>query len=215
MKKIYLPVIALLLLATLALQAREADDPKSWSSGEIAHFKQVRMNTASYSPGENEIVCRQLEVDNEEVKQNIVAPRPGDPSPALNAEDINGKTVTLADFRGKYILIDVWATWCTPCRTEIPALKAMEEKFTGRDIVFVSISVDKNKEAWSNMVKANNMTGHQLWIGQNHKFSIAYAIRGIPRFILIDREGNIIDPYMKIRPSNPALLPLLEGLDGI
>ncbi len=77
----------------------------------------------------------------------------GDQAPTFKYLDINGKEVSLSDLKGKYVYIDVWATWCGPCRYELPHLKELEKKMHGKKIVFVSISCDKDKAAWEKMVK--------------------------------------------------------------
>lgn len=139
---------------------------------------------------------------------------PGKPSPEISAVDIDGKQWTLADFRGKYIYIDMWATWCAPCRREMPYLKALEEKFKDAQIVFLGLSTDSDKTKWEAMVKTGELTGVQLYLGPQSAFQKAYQIDGIPRFILLDKEGKIIDNNMS-RPSQDATAAALEALDGI
>jgi thiol-disulfide isomerase/thioredoxin len=139
----------------------------------------------------------------------------GTPAPAFTGKDIDGNDVSLSDFRGKYVLIDIWATWCGFCIPEIPHLKALEERLHGRPIALVSISTDKDKAAWEKMVRDQHLPGIQLHAGDDRAFSRAFDINGIPRFILLDREGNYLDPNMATRPSNPALYPLLEALEGL
>lgn len=126
----------------------------------------------------------------------------GAPSPTFSCPDINGKTVSLADLKGKFVYIDVWATWCGPCRGELPHLKTLEEKYADKDIYFVSLSCDKNKKAWEDMVKKDEMKGIQLHLGVESPFMDDYLINGIPRFILLDRNGDIISANMT-RPSDP------------
>src|SRR5690606_22180824 len=77
---------------------------------------------------------------------------PGSPSPEFIYPDINGKDVALSDLKGKLVYIDVWATWCVPCLQEIPSLKKLESDYHGKDIYFVSMSVDQKKdfEKWQN-----------------------------------------------------------------
>ena len=140
--------------------------------------------------------------------------RPGKPSPEISAVDVDGKQWTLADFRGKYIYIDMWATWCAPCRREMPYLKALEEKFKDAQIVFLGLSTDSDKTKWEAMVKTGELTGVQLFLGPQSAFQKAYQIDGIPRFILLDKEGKIIDNNMS-RPSQDATAAALEALDGI
>lgn len=138
----------------------------------------------------------------------------GVPSPTFSCPDIDGKTVSLADLKGKFVYIDVWATWCGPCRGELPHLKTLEEKYAGKDIYFVSLSCDKNKKAWESMVKKEEMKGIQLHLGVESPFMDAYIINGIPRFILLDRDGNIISANMT-RPSDPKTTEKFNELLGL
>lgn len=110
-----------------------------------------------------------------------------------NLENYNGGTTSLYDFKGKFVYIDVWATWCKPCLGQIPALKDLEKEYEGKDIVFVSISSDRpdKHEEWKNMIKTKGMGGEQLFAGENVSFFQEYQISSIPRFIFIDKEGNI------------------------
>lgn len=141
--------------------------------------------------------------------------RAGNPSAAtFSYPDINGKTVSMADLKGKYIYIDVWATWCGPCRGELPSLKELEEKYAGKDIHFVSMSCDKNKKAWEDMVKKDDLKGIQLHMGTDKTFMDAYLINGIPRFILLDRDGKIISANMT-RPSDPKTAEKFNELLGL
>ena len=140
--------------------------------------------------------------------------KPGRKSPDFKAVDPEGKEWTLADFKGRYVYIDLWATWCNPCKKELPHLKALEERFKDAQIAFVSLSTDGDKEKWEEMVRTTDMTDIQLYIGPRSSFQKAYNIDGIPRFILLDKEGVIISNDMS-RPSSPETVPYLEGLEGI
>ena len=139
----------------------------------------------------------------------------GKPSPDFKGVDVNGKEYTLADFRGKYVYIDVWATWCGPCRQEIPYLKKLDEDYKDAQIVFLSLSVDQDKAKWEKMVKEQSMSGVQLHIGQNSSFQQAYKIEGIPHFILLDREGRIIDKKMTRPSMDEVTRERIENLEGI
>lgn len=131
--------------------------------------------------------------------------RAGRPSPEFAFPDINGKTVSLADLRGKYVYIDCWATWCVPCRGEIPHLKKLEETFQGMNIAFVSISCDRDRAKWETMVKEQGLYGIQLWGGEDNEFFRKYRAQTIPRFIFIGPDGRIINPDMT-RPSDPKTM---------
>jgi len=140
---------------------------------------------------------------------------PGTPGVNFTFKDINGKDVSFSDFKGKYIYIDFWATWCSPCKREIPYLKKLEEKFHGKDIVFMSVSLDKPKvhKSWKKFVKDEGLTGVQLFSTNAFDTPVAkdYKINSIPRFMLFDREGKVIDTDAK-RPSNKELETQLKNL---
>lgn len=139
---------------------------------------------------------------------------PGTPAPDFKYRDINGKTVSLKDLKGKYVYIDVWATWCGPCKGEIPHLQRLEEKMHGRKIVFVSISCDANRLAWERMVNEKKLGGIQLQIEGDNAFLSAFGVEGIPRFILLDKKGRVVNAWMS-RPSEPETEKVLLGLKGI
>ncbi len=155
---------------------------------------------------------------------------PGKPAPVFNLPDINGKMVSLKDFAGKYVFIDYWATWCGPCKAEVPFYKQLIDDYKSKNIVFISISVDKDKAAWEKMVKEgipvmDGATGKPVvpakmiamsWL-QLHdavKYNKIWLVKFIPTFVLIDTKGNIINSRAE-RPSNPELRKVLDGLAGI
>lgn len=138
----------------------------------------------------------------------------GHPTPWFNGVGIDGKAFTPKDFRGKYIYIDVWATWCGPCKKELPFLKSLEEKFKGRNISFVSLSIDSDKAKWEERVRKGDLGGTQLYIGKGTQFQRDYKVETIPRFILLDPEGRIVNPDMT-RPSSADTGKMLDGLPNL
>ena len=136
-------------------------------------------------------------------------------APGFTYKDINGKAMSLSDLKGKYVLIDIWATWCGPCLQEIPHLQALEEKMHHNNIAFVSLSCDEDKAKWEAMVKERQLKGIQLHTDGDREFMNTFRVNGIPRFILLDKEGKVLDANLMTRPSNPKIHALLEGLEGI
>lgn len=136
-------------------------------------------------------------------------------SPSFDFINYKGGISKLEDFKGKYVYIDVWATWCGPCLREIPHLKKIEELYYGKDIVFVSISTDelKDLEKWKKMIASKSMSGIQLLEDNSlgTPFSKHYNVTTIPRFILIDPKGVIVASDAP-RPSDPLLKEKLDAL---
>lgn len=129
--------------------------------------------------------------------------------------NFKGGNTKLSDFNGKYVYIDVWATWCGPCIAEIPFLKKVEEKYEGKNIAFVSISVDVQKDfdKWKKFVAEKQLGGVQLFADKdwNSDFMKSYSINSIPRFILIDPSGKIVSADAA-RPSDSKLSEQLDAL---
>jgi len=129
-------------------------------------------------------------------------------APDFSYTDVDGKAVALKSLRGKYVYIDVWATWCGPCKAEIPFLTQIEHDYKDKNIYFVSLSVDqtKDKTKWINYVKDNKLKGIQLMADQDFgsDFVKKFNINSIPRFLLIDPAGKIVSGDAK-RPSDPEL----------
>lgn len=136
----------------------------------------------------------------------------GNPAPEWKYLDSKNKEVSLSSFKNKVVYIDVWATWCGPCLRELPHLEKLQEYYSNsKDIVFVSISIDQDKNAWAAMLKDKQMKGTQL-IADNawsSKIVSDYRINGIPRFMIIGRDGNIVDANA-LRPSSKKLISILD-----
>jgi thiol-disulfide isomerase/thioredoxin len=128
--------------------------------------------------------------------------------------DRDGREVALSDFKGKLVYVDVWATWCGPCIKEIPHLKKLEEEFNGNEnIVFLSVSTDASKDhqKWKDYLVSADLKGIQLFAGDDARKGIIepYKITGIPRFILVGKEGVIVASDAP-RPSSSEIRKLLE-----
>jgi thiol-disulfide isomerase/thioredoxin len=140
---------------------------------------------------------------------------PGNPSPVFDYENHAGGKTKLDDLKGKYVYIDVWATWCGPCLREIPSLKKVEEEYHDKNIDFVSISIDdlEDHQKWVDMVNNKELGGVQLMADNawQSDFVQDYKISGIPRFILLDPEGKIVSADAP-RPSNEALIEKFNDL---
>lgn len=136
-------------------------------------------------------------------------------APNFDYENHAGGKTTLESLKGKYVYVDIWATWCGPCRAEIPSLKKMEAEFHGKNIEFVSVSVDADKDhdKWKAFVTDKQLSGTQLFAGKTvlSDFIKTFEVNSIPRFILIDPAGNVVDADAA-RPSDPRLQKQLSSL---
>ncbi|MFC2120642.1 redoxin family protein [Bacteroidota bacterium] len=152
-----------------------------------------------YANCENQEYINKFNIEYEEWKKLSK----GMPGMNFKGEDLEGKMVHFSDFKGKYVYVDVWATWCGPCKYEIPFLKKLEKDYHGKNIVFISYSIDEDKDAWLKFVPENELGGVQI-IGENaweSEMTTHYKVRGVPTFMFFDTEGKIISVNMT-RPSN-------------
>lgn len=157
------------------------------------------------------LVTPSLKTRAEAIGTKLYDTREGGMAADFTYPDVNGKEVSLSDFKGKVVVVDVWATWCGPCRGEIPHLKKLEEELHGTDVVFIGVSVDepKDKQKWLDFIQKEQLGGVQLLASGWSKITKDYKIKGIPRFMVFDRKGNIVSVDAP-RPSSPELKQLLE-----
>ncbi|OFY66207.1 MAG: hypothetical protein A3H98_07725, partial [Bacteroidetes bacterium RIFCSPLOWO2_02_FULL_36_8] len=118
---------------------------------------------------------------NENMKVSV-----GSMAPEFSYKGSDNKTYTMKDFFGKYVVLDVWATWCGPCRREIPHVLKLSQEFKDKNVQFISISVDPQEETWRKFLEKENMPWMQLWSPGNFKSDITkkYNVRGIPFFVM-------------------------------
>lgn len=118
----------------------------------------------------------------------------GQPAADFSQADVNGAPVSLASFKGKYILLDFWASWCGPCRMEYPYLKKAYAQFKDKGFEIVGISLDDKKTAWTDAIKSNGFSWTELCDlnGRQNEVAQAYGITAIPQSFLISPQGIII-----------------------
>jgi len=118
----------------------------------------------------------------------------GDPAPLFTLNNVNGNPVSLADLKGKIVLIDFWASWCEPCRAESPNLKVQYKLYKDKGFEIISVSVDNDRKSWLKAIADDGLPWIQVSDLKAFKSEAvrSYGIGGVPSFFLIDRDGKII-----------------------
>ena len=132
---------------------------------------------------------------------------PGRPAIDLELETADGSRLMLSDLKGKKMYIDLWATWCGPCKQESPFFNDMAAKCQSKNILFIKISTDKKKSDWLKSIEQGNENILQ-YVSNDLRLASDWAVYYIPRFLLIDEGFNIVDAYAK-RPSEEGCLEQL------
>lgn len=115
--------------------------------------------------------------------------------PDLAYANAEGKIIDIKDYRGKYVLIDFWASWCGPCRKSIPAIIELYETYKNKGFEVLSVSIDTNKDAWMKAVHEENMPWAQVLSPNKDKTLKEFMIIGVPTLFLIDKEGKIVEKF--------------------
>jgi peroxiredoxin len=138
----------------------------------------------------------------------------GQQAPEISLPDPNGKTVSLSSFRGKFVLVDFWASWCGPCRQENPNVVKAWNRFKGKNFTILGVSLDQpgQKDAWMGAVMEDKLTWTQVsdlkfW---NSAVVPLYRIEGIPYNVLVDPSGTIIAESLRGEALEQKLAEVLE-----
>ena len=135
----------------------------------------------------------------------------GKPAPAFSAENIKGSTVRLTDYRGKYVLVDFWATWCAPCLSELPRLQAAYRAYHDAGLEIIGVSLDENKAAVVDFTKVRNIPWPQIHNASAPADLVELlSVITIPAVYLIDPEGTIVRLDLRGKTLDETLSRLLK-----
>ena len=143
-------------------------------------------------------------------------PEIGQPAPAYETISLAGDSVSLAQKRGRVVLLNVWATWCHPCRDEIPVLQSLHERYAARGLDLVGVSVDAAGEEGTirDFAKDFNMT-YPLWLDPDERIQSTFLAIGVPATFLIDRDGVLRWRHVgPVRAGDSTLVRELERALG-
>lgn len=133
----------------------------------------------------------------------------------LNDAKYQGKSLNsvLKKYKGKVIYLDFWASWCGPCKKQMPYSKKLKEEFEGKEVAFVYISTDKNASKWTAMIDQLQISGEHYRASPEVRNQIVqqFNLQYIPRYVLINKEGKVADENAK-RPSDPAIITDIKKL---
>lgn len=135
------------------------------------------------------------------------------PAPAFEIPDTNGQPVSLTDFKGQYVLLDFWASWCGPCRMEHPARIRVHQQYRSRGFQIIGISVDEKRDLWLQAIAQDRLP----WIQVSNlkgwdEITDTYGVKAVPQNFLLDPEGMIIAKNLSPEALDHTLKGLLEGV---
>lgn len=135
------------------------------------------------------------------------------PGPAWELKDVNGKAIQSADFKGKVVILDFWATWCPPCRAEIPGFVELQRRYEKDGLVVVGISLDRGDPAEVRSFLGKNGVNYPVALGTEEVVRAFGDIESIPTTFILDREGRIVtrhEGYAEMEQFERQIKPLLK-----
>ena len=150
--------------------------------------------------------CKKKEAGVEAVPPSI-----GDIAPDFISKDVNGNTVRLSDYKGKVVLIELWATWCGPCRALTPVLNKIYEKYKDKGFVVLALTPEENTNTVKSYIKENNVTYPVLITDM--KTTRRYGVISIPASFLISRDGRVAEKHLGV--TRDIVQELSSGIEKL
>ena len=177
-----------------------------------SEFVEDALNKLSASSETGKLIVDNYRQQKDELEALRNRVKEGMPAPDITFQNEKGKTLHLDKLKGKITLIDFWASWCGPCRKEIPHVKKYYEEYKNKGVQFISVSIDAKKDAWTKALKEEQMPWLQGWAPNSGKEVLnTYQFNGIPFLILLDKKGNIYRKYLRGEKIKQAIEDCLVG----
>lgn len=137
----------------------------------------------------------------------------GQPAPLFSMADSDGEMINLTDFKGKYVLIDFWASWCGPCRKENPNVVSAYRKYHDKGFEILGVSLDTKKDAWLSAIKADDLTWNHVsdLKGWANAAAAVYGVKSVPASFLIGPDGKVVAKDLRGEELHKKLESILAG----
>ncbi len=172
-------------------------------------FKQLELDfpgTASAKKADAMIANIQQGEEARKIQESLAA---GTAFPDFDVKDLDGKPLKVANFKGKVVMVDFWATWCPPCVAEVPNVAAVYQKYHDKGFEIIGVSLDRagDKDKVISFTKEHNMPWQQFYDGKywQNELSVKYGVRSIPATLLLDGSGKIIAKNVRGEALEPAV----------
>ena len=135
--------------------------------------------------------------------------QPGQPAPDFTLHDPDGQSVSLSQFKGKVVLLDFWASWCSPCIADLGTLRKIKEQVAAQPVVFLNVSLDANAEAWKQAIAKHEIKGVHV---RSNQVAQSYNVSGIPRYYLVNPQGLIVEDRLRVWDVDEVVAKIEENL---
>lgn len=185
-------------------------DNKSLSDGDIQKLLMVYQQELQQRMMQQQLQQQQQGGANRSMPKSNVAQ--GEPAPEINLQTPDGAALKLSDLRGKYVLVDFWASWCKPCRLENPNVVKVYQKYKDKGFEILGVSLDRDRNRWLQAIAADNLSWKHVSDLKyfNSEAAVTYGVQAIPYTVLVDKDGKVIAQNLR----GQSLYKKLEEIFG-